>query len=862
MNQQIQTAAGLVVQSKIRNPKSKIVGRSLAALMVLLVAAIPASAQISISGVTPDSAWGVAPEVAEGGLIEFTITGSFPFPATMSARLFRSGQPDIVGTDVTWVDPVTVTATMSMIDAAVGKWDVEVTHATLGSASLVDALKVKPAPRIRRLTSWGGPTQAMEVVGNLGYVARGSGLVVLDVTDPNNLIELGSIDLGGVVYDLDVAGNYAFVVGVNHVLLTVVDVSDPSDPSIVVQGLSPGSTTSLTDIVVQNGVGYVMQRSNDTTTADVFVLDVSVPTSPAFTGGLPAGSNTNVLGVAAGGDHLYTVHQVGSDLELQVLDIAANPLAPTLVGVGSLFGIITEPLDMAVDGGAAFVVGTWNGVSSGNGRLIIFDVSDPANPAVSGTFFDLKAPEGVCAAAGTVYVADQERENVAVQRTPGAGLVMIDVSNPALPVHLGTYESRGAVKEVALSGSIAFALDYGEGVIAVNVAAPANPVALGKWRSPGFPLRMDKEGDHLFFNDFWSGMTVLDVSDPRDPTVTAFIENGPFTGENGAVQVQNGLAYGAAGFNGVRILDVSMPSSPSLVGTFGSSPAPGVLERFNGALAVNGDVLVARYLLQGNVVLDVSDPANPLFAAALGGSQEEAWAISDDLFAYSANRCCGGGSVFDLSNPHAPVWVSPSPLSSDVDLEGTRLVQATNEGSPLTRGVRIYDVLPTGDLLPVASVIGEATNPKSAVIQNERVYMDGPFILPNEGISVAASLAVMDVSDLEPGGNPTLISVANLAASSIDALLVDEPYVYGSGDQTAWDGRRGPGLVTYLVAVPGDADNDFDNDLADYAALQRCFGGSGVEPADAICLVFDFDEDDDIDADDLAPFTAQMVGPN
>lgn len=60
--------------------------------------------------------------------------------------------------------------------------------------------------------------------------------------------------------------------------------------------------------------------------------------------------------------------------------------------------------------------------------------------------------------------------------------------------------------------------------------------------------------------------------------------------------------------------------------------------------------------------------------------------------------------------------------------------------------------------------------------------------------------------------------------------------------------------------IPADADADWDRDLRDFSGLQRCFSGDGAAVS-GNCLMFDDDTDADVDADDLAAFTAAMTGP-
>jgi hypothetical protein len=64
----------------------------------------------------------------------------------------------------------------------------------------------------------------------------------------------------------------------------------------------------------------------------------------------------------------------------------------------------------------------------------------------------------------------------------------------------------------------------------------------------------------------------------------------------------------------------------------------------------------------------------------------------------------------------------------------------------------------------------------------------------------------------------------------------------------------------------GDLDSDGDRDMRDWAGVQRCYtGGFGttgyVSPSAECTLRFDFDEDDDIDPDDIKKFQEDSGGP-
>jgi hypothetical protein len=69
-------------------------------------------------------------------------------------------------------------------------------------------------------------------------------------------------------------------------------------------------------------------------------------------------------------------------------------------------------------------------------------------------------------------------------------------------------------------------------------------------------------------------------------------------------------------------------------------------------------------------------------------------------------------------------------------------------------------------------------------------------------------------------------------------------------------------IVIPPPGIPGDFDDDDDVDMIDYAHLQACYLGLGVEQNDPACADALLDDDPDVDAGDLAVFLDCMSGPN
>lgn len=157
------------------------------------------------------------------------------------------------------------------------------------------------------------------------------------------------------------------------------------------------------------------------------------------------------------------------------------------------------------------------------------------------------------------------------------------------------------------------------------------------------------DGLHAFVTGS-SGLDVVTIQ--ADPMVSSTVEM-----ESAAdVALRGGLAYVALGVVGLKIVDVSDPSLPEVVGQLG---AVGSWE----AVSVAGDfAYVARNGVGGGVVvLDVSDPGTPQSVgfAPTGGSAAVDIEVSGSV-AYLANGGVGL-SVVDVSNPLLPHLITTVP---------------------------------------------------------------------------------------------------------------------------------------------------------------------------------------------------------
>ena len=327
----------------------------------------------------------------------------------------------------------------------------------------------------------------------------------------------------------------------------------------------------------------------------------------------------SVYAVALQGDYAY----IGVGPRLVILDVS-NPAQPPVIGqTGVLPGMVG---DVAVAGAYAYV-------ADGEGGLRIVDVSDPAHPAEAGSYDTPGVAYDVAVSGAYAYVADRE-----------GGLRIVDVSDPAHPAETGSCDTPGSFAwGVAVSGAYAYVADRGSGLRIVDVSDPAHPAEVGFYDTPGQAHGVAVSGAYAYVAD-WGGLRIVDVSDPAHPSEVGFYNTLYAVG----VAVSGAYAYVAAEFSGLRIVDVSDPAHPAEAGSCATLYAVGV--------AVSGAYAYVADGEGGLRIVDVSDPAHPTEAGSCD-TPGAAWGVAvSGAYAYVADRE-GGLRIVDVSDPAHPAEV-------------------------------------------------------------------------------------------------------------------------------------------------------------------------------------------------------------
>jgi hypothetical protein len=430
-------------------------------------------------------------------------------------------------------------------------------------------------------------------------------------------------------------------------------------------------TTWPADMSVAGGYAYCPYYGQLT------VVDVQPPAMPRVV----FSANRGASGVDAYGGLLYAA---GADPDFKVFSLSL-PYDPWLVASLTLPG---DSYEVAVDGGVAYV--------SAEQALHLIDVSDPMNPTLITT---LPLPNNVMKAI--------IRNGYAYLSSNGTGLFVANVTDPLHPAIVGTYSWTQPLGRPAMSWPYVFLAAVDSGVQIIDVSNPASPTLVGS--IPTYPLEgsvyaVSVIGQHLYAHcltvDGDSADEVFDISNPLSAVATGgiapggkVVDAGGFAcvaapmalrtlsiGNPASPPVIGGVSVGrnltddlaavapyvyvAASDAGLKVVDVTDPAHPAVVGT---CDTPGTAQ----AIVVQATLAYIADGASGLRIIDVSSPSHPVSAGTLDTYEAQDLVISG-AYAYIADGW-GAFKIVRIDNPTSPTLVGTLggiPYAHAVDLVG------------------------------------------------------------------------------------------------------------------------------------------------------------------------------------------------
>lgn len=523
------------------------------------------------------------------------------------------------------------------------------------------------APTRRGLLRFSKSYMALAVSGDIAAVTTWQhDLCMVDVSDPSAPRLVGQLATTGTGWqrDLTFVGDRVYVAD-DFSGLVIVDVSDPAQPRLVT-------------VRRELRFGWIEAAGTwlyATDGANFHVLDISNPDAPVARTSIPCpGGHLKLEGQRA-----YLAYR-----QFSVVDIA-DPLSPQLLASPHLEFQVQR---LAVAGGRAFG-------AAGTGGLLVLDLTNGDTPLAitvldegvgtttvaatgdrvfTGTSVGLRLfdarwpqPQSVRLGAPGVVVAATGEGTLAALACGVGGLAIVDLSDPKTPSLVGHVGTDGNSQGVAIAGALAYVADFDAGLAIVDVSDPAQPRLRGRVTTPGRAMAVAVADSIAYVADLNAGLQILAVGDPDQPRL---VGNAPALGRPTRIAANGRRAYVLDVDAGVQAVDASDAAAPLLGG---SRPGPAY------DVAVHAGYVYIATGAGGVEIVDFESSSNPLVIGrvpALGTIRQIALT---DRFLFAIDEAWIGFTVYDISEPAAPVLVGRGLVGGearDVAIVGDRIVLA------------------------------------------------------------------------------------------------------------------------------------------------------------------------------------------
>jgi hypothetical protein len=644
------------------------------------------------------------------------------------------------------------------------------------------------------------------------YVAINDGLAILDASRPEMVYQAAHLVLPRYVYDVDVAGSYAYVAAEQG--FYIVNVANPFHP-ILVSSLALRSTA----VVARNGYAYLNVRNDAVSEMSLVTVEVRSPSAPVVTNridgvagedlciadqglfvpdghGVLTFSITDPAQPVAAGAH-YPAAQVWprSCAAYSQTVLLAGDRGVVRIDASDLLAIRqVGGADTPGEASSVFLTPSHTYVADGSRGLRIMSLANPTAPQEVG-FYDSPGIAHEVVVVGTrAYLADGYDH----AGNQVSGLRILDVSNPTRPTEIGRYQTPKQALGLAVIGDIVYVASAEAGLRILDVANLSSPREIGYVNTHyamGVALTMRGSDLYALVADVSGGVRIIDVSDPRQPLEISHLPETQPSGYWTAVAVRDTYAFviGDLGYSssvGLYVMDISDLAAPRFVGFAHTMAAAGIQIVGNRAYIGGGRNLVGSGYL---TVFDVTDPLHPVDIGAYGTIGVVS--VQQGL-AYQAS----GGAGLRVVDVRA--------LSTPV-LNGSFVNGAAVDFAPMgdyglltgDSSLRVVDLADPARLRVVGSVT--TTTPTNRIaVSGSYAYVTQQAILdPNLNRLAGGGLAIFDVSD------PLTLTQTGFFATSngygLGPVAVSGRYVYAVDIFSINDTR--PMDTLYIIDVANPA---------------------------------------------------------
>ncbi|MCK4655328.1 MAG: T9SS type A sorting domain-containing protein, partial [Candidatus Cloacimonetes bacterium] len=630
-----------------------------------------------------------------------------------------------------------------------------------------------------------GPPMSVFIRDTLAFVGTEAAILIFDIRDSLEPSLLGHVPIHlAMAFDIYVTGEYAYVSQLfmpdSRAGIQIVDISDPTAPHEVSYYETDGY---ILGVYATSDYLYACLSIESEPFNGLLILDVSDPANPSEVnfldfGGGPFGYWTQEVEVV--GNYAYVASCSNG---LKIVDVS-DPTAPNVVGAFISGDGCNR--DVQVSGDYAYLTFDYMGEVS----LVITNISNPTQPQQMGACGLSEGSIKFYIAGNYAYVARQEGYGE-------GGLLIISISDPANPFEVGSCDTEGSPFKIDGDVGFAYLAAGSGGLVVADVSDVSVPIPVADWYTGSIAHSVEVVGNYAYIADYnyWASnytargaLRIVDISDPVSPTIVGSFRSDAQCKE---ISVQLPYAYIGDDEGGLRIVDVSDPTNPTEMGYYNTP------DFYAYGLDVVGEYVYLCGCIEDIMwedslfILDISDPTNPFVTGAcdVKGSR----VFVDGNYAYVANR--QGMFIIDVSNPEAPFEVGhyPTQGSPTAPTYEIYVVEDLAYIADGTGGLRIVDVSDPANPVEMSN-LATSGPARSIYVAGNFAYLGTMFIY--------GGIPCVEVIDISDTYNPVMIGYYDLYNIVYD-VYVESDLVYVA------NGTCGFYILQYTGGVGIEGDNLF-----------------------------------------------------